>query len=75
MRRRNEAVSAARSGFFGAQWSTGVAAGNGFLAPDLAEHRLISVAAIAWTDEQASRFGDPGARRPDLVIVRRTKQA
>jgi hypothetical protein len=47
MRRRNEVVGAARSGFFGAQWSTGVAAGNGFLAADLAEHRLISAAAIA----------------------------
>ena len=44
---RNEAVGAARSGFLGAQRSTGVAAGNGFLAADLAEHRLIGAAAIA----------------------------
>jgi hypothetical protein len=47
MRRRNEAVGAARSGFFGAQRSTGVATGNGFPAADLAVYRLIGAAAIA----------------------------
>jgi hypothetical protein len=75
MRQRNEAAGAARSGFFGAQRSTGVAAGNGFLAADLAGHRLIGAAAIASTDEQASRFGDPGTRHPGPLFVRRTKQA
>ena len=61
-------IGAARSGFFGAQWSAGVGTGNGFLALDLAGHRLISAAAIGWRGERASRFGDPGMRHPVLQL-------
>jgi hypothetical protein len=59
MRRRNETVGAARSGFFGAQSGGGVGSGNGFLAADLAQHRLISAAAIAWTANEPTASAIP----------------
>jgi hypothetical protein len=72
-KRRNEAIGAPRSGFFGVPKSCGRGAGNGLLAPDLAEHRLLSAAAIVPTGKRANRFGDLAALHPGLPIVRCTK--
>jgi hypothetical protein len=68
MRRRNEAVGAARSGFFGAQWSTGVAAGSGFPAADLAVYRLIGAARSPEQMNKPPASAIPARAAPVLLL-------